>query len=297
MAETPAPPLDDNLYYLSPAQKDFFEKTTSIRNEEELKQHILAIQKKAYAIHPYPCIRVFSYLRLTVTQLEGYKKLLKLAHERDGAIFVDIGCCFGGVARKAALDGFPVENIVASDLNPEFWELGHELFKTTPQTFPVPFIAGDIFNPNHLDLAPLLSQSPTEPRPDFASLTSLNPLRGHVSAIHAADFFHLFTEEKQVELARKFAGLLSREPGSIIFGNQLALAEKGWLEEKASGSGWKLFCHCPDSWKELWDGNVFPKGTVDVEASLFNLDIMEKNAEGGVGMTPVLMMKWCVTRL
>ncbi|TFY60412.1 hypothetical protein EVG20_g7423 [Dentipellis fragilis] len=329
MTETSNLPLDENLYHLSPEQKDFFQKTTGIRDGEELKKHILAIQKKAYAVSMLPAftyalvssssplspprstlipasgssrisgsdkypvyrLKLMEAFRLTVTELEGYNKLLKLARERRGAIFVDIGCCFGNVARKAVLDGFPVENIVASDLNPEFWEFGHELFKTTLETFPVPFIAGDIFNPNHLDLAPLLTQSPTEPRPDLSSLTSLNPLRGHVSAIHAADFFHLFTEEKQVELARKFAGLLSPEPGSIIFGNQLALTEKGWLEENASGSGWKLFCHCPDSWKELWDGIVFPKGTVKVEASLFDIEIMAKNAQGVANDAPSTSLK------
>ncbi|TFY61379.1 hypothetical protein EVG20_g7083 [Dentipellis fragilis] len=290
-------PLEEKLYYLTPDEKEFFVKTTGISDDEELKKHILAVQKKAYTSFPYPCIRLFTYLRLTVTELEGYRKLLKLADDRAGAIFVDIGCGLTNVTRKAVFDGFPVQNVVASDLNAQFWEFGHELFRTTPETFPVPFIPGDIFSAKHLTQVPPFTHPPTEPRPDLTTLISLNSLRGHASAIHAAAFFHLFSEEKQVELACKFAGLLSPEPGSIMFGDQIGLPEQGWFEDRISGSGWKLFSHSPESWKALWDGMVFPKGTVEVHAVLSEVPVREKVRLDGFKEKMLPILQWCVTRL
>ncbi|KAA1474306.1 hypothetical protein DENSPDRAFT_840891 [Dentipellis sp. KUC8613] len=290
-------PLDEKLYCLTPEEKEFLVKTTGISDDEELKAHVLAVQKKAYTSFPYPCIRLFTYLRLTVTELEGYHKLLKLAHDRPGAIFVDIACGLTNVTRKAVLDGVPVQNVVASDLNPQFWEIGHELFRTTQSTFPVPFIAGDMLNDNHLAEVPPFTHAPASPRPDLQSLTSLNPLRGHASAIHAASFFHLFSEEQQVALARKFAGLLSPARGSVIFGDQIGMPEKGWFEDGISGSGWKLFSHSPASWTALWDGTVFPAGTVEVRAVLAEVPVRERVRMDGVKEKRFPILQWCVTRL
>lgn len=88
-------------------------------------------------------------------------------------------------------------------------------------------------------------------------------LQGHISAIYASSFFHLFNEERQLELAKR---LLTHTKGSIIFGSHVALLEKGYAG--AEDDEWKMFCHSPESWKELWDGQVFVKGTVKVTAEL-----------------------------
>ena len=104
------------------------------------------------------------------------------------------------------------------------------------------------------------------PRPELDTLTSLNPLRGHVSAIHTAAFFHLFTEDDQLYLARAIGGLLSPQPGSIIFGSHTGAAQKG--NRISLVDGCTLFDHCPESWEELWNGMVFKKGTVKVDVTL-----------------------------
>ena len=91
----------------------------------------------------------------------------------------------------------------------EYWDLGHKLFKTTPQSSPVPFVAGDAFDAAHLEIVPPLPTAEAATLTTSASpllgLTSLNPLRGHVSAIHASSFFHLFGEAEQLHLARALA--------------------------------------------------------------------------------------------
>jgi hypothetical protein len=189
----------------------------------------------------------------------------------------------GNDPRKLIHDGFPMHNVVATDLYPgvslisqhfsminrsstmstEFWDLGHRLFKTTPESFPVKFIPGNIFDPAHLDV--LEDKSAINDLPDLQSLTSLNPLRGHVSFIHTSSFFHLFDEEQQSNLARLLAGLLDPRPGSMIFGSHVGLEQKGPGHSSLLATA---FAHSPESWIQLWENEIFEKGTVKAEAVL-----------------------------
>ncbi|KAI0322176.1 hypothetical protein OF83DRAFT_1167836 [Amylostereum chailletii] len=109
--------LDPSLYDLSEEESTFFKQQTGIQDDEELKAHILDIQAKAFAVHPYPCIRHFAWTSLKISRLFPYKDLLKLGVEREGAIFLEMGCCFGNDLRKAIADGYPKENVVATDLH------------------------------------------------------------------------------------------------------------------------------------------------------------------------------------
>jgi hypothetical protein len=180
----------------------------------------------------------------------------------------------------------------------EFADLGHRLFRTTPETYPIAFVPGDAFDPKHLEVVPPLTaaNAPTGHSPDLHSLTSLNPLRGRVSAIHASSFFHLFGEEKQLYLARALAGLLSPEPGSIIFGLHVGLAEKGFTPP-ASGRNYRLFCHSPETWTQMWDGQVFEEGAVVVQTKLVQVERKTFEGEGGeASAQSVSVLAWSVTR-
>lgn len=188
----------------------------------------------------------------------------------------------GGDSRAAILNGYPKENVLASDLfsgkplKPrsfnlrltwhvlDYWKIGHKLFKTTPETHPVPFLQGDIFDPNFLRPGVLPLNSPAEIvdiPPPLKSLTSLTPLQHHVSVIYTAAFFHLFEEDKQRQLVFLFASLLSPLPGSIIFGSHTGASDS---DEDKSGKdrvtfrGEKAFAHSRTSWKELWTGKDGP---------------------------------------
>ncbi|CDO70895.1 hypothetical protein BN946_scf184829.g3 [Trametes cinnabarina] len=297
-AQKTAPvPLDASLYAIDDEALEFVKATTGIRDPEEVKKHVLTVQAEAYAVCAYPCIR-----SLKLARLPAYKQLLTLGKERKGAIFLDIGCCFGNDIRKAVFDGYPIGNVIGSDLHPEYWNLGHKLFKTTPETFPVPFVAGDAFDPAHLEPVPPFYSPPDTPRPELATLTSLNPLRGHVSAIHASAFFHLFDEGEQFKLAQALAGLLSPEPGSMLLGVHGGRHEKGYRTEtgtrrRAHGGG-LMFAHSPDSWTELWDGLIFTKGSVKVEAFLQETERNDlRNVPGVLPEAKFYVLVWSVTRL
>ncbi|GLB41662.1 hypothetical protein LshimejAT787_1002620 [Lyophyllum shimeji] len=280
------PPLDESLYGLSPEEFDFFKAQTGIEDEDVMKRHIIAIQKKAYEIYGYPCIRTFSFTKLKIYRLPAYQSALKLLSEHPDAILLDIGCCFGNDVRKAVADGWPVRNVIASDLVQGFWDLGHELFKSTPETVPAAFIAGDAFDPNILAPGPPVDSVPQTPRPDLRSLTSLNPLQGRISVIHASSFFHLFGKERQEDLARRLATLLSPLPGSVIFGSHGGSTKPEYAEDGLAEH--RLFRHSPESWTELWDGNVFEKGKVKVETRLKQVERPDSSL--------ATLLVWSVTR-
>ncbi|KIK40734.1 hypothetical protein CY34DRAFT_764385 [Suillus luteus UH-Slu-Lm8-n1] len=289
--QTPSKPIvavDTSLYNLSTEEAAFFKAQTGIDDDEDLKKHILEVQAKAYEVAPYPCIHNFIFLRLNLSRISVYEHILKLGRERPDALLLDIGCCFGIDARKAAADGFPAKNIIASDILNEFLQLSHELFKTTPAAYPGCFLPGDVFDPAFLSIAAPSDDVSPLPAIDLSLLKSLNPLHGRISAINAISFFHLFNEEKQLHVAKALAGLLSAQPGSVICGYQVGNPEKGMVNTSIAGSIHQLFVHSPNTWTSLWDGEVFEKGSVKVETELVEAAIRE---------VQYFMMKWSVVRL
>ncbi|KAK0459013.1 uncharacterized protein EV420DRAFT_1541853 [Desarmillaria tabescens] len=286
MSEIVFPPLDPSLYALTEGEAAFFKAETGIQDDVELKNHILATQEAAYKIFPYPCIRNFNFLRLKISKHPSYQQFLKIGKEHQGAIYAEIGCCFGNDVRKAVIDGYPVQQAITTDLCPEFWDLGHKLFKSTPETFPARFIPTDIF-----ELKGLVKQKqPLASAPELSKVQSFAELSGNVSVIHAASFFHLFDEEKQFELAKIMAALLSSTPGSMIFGSHGGNPVKGVHTKTFSACTVPMFCHSPESWKALWDGGVFPEGTVKVDT--FLEEIVAKDSS-----TNLYFLVWSVTVL
>ena len=165
------------------------------------------------------------------------------------------------------------------------------MFRTTPESYPAKFLAGDAFDDAHLcPTAPV----PFGPPPPIVSVKTLTELRGHISAIHASSFFHLFGEEKQLDLAKRVASLLDPRPGSIIFGLHVGAPIKGQRE----GLSRTAFSHSPESWTELWEEQVFEKGQVKVTTSFTEIDIAaERLDQVFPGRTKRYWLLWSVERL
>jgi len=177
----------------------------------------------------------------------------------------------GAELRKVVHDGWPVSQVIGADLEAGFWDVGHKLFRTTPESYPAKFLAGDAFDDAYLSpTAPVPSGGP----PPVASANTLTELRGHISVIYASSFFHLFDEGKQFDLAKRIGSLLDPRPGSIIFGAHGAAPVKGQRE----GSFRKAFAHSPESWTELWEEQVFEKGQVKVTTALVEVDMVAERA-------------------
>ncbi|KIK57807.1 hypothetical protein GYMLUDRAFT_46002 [Collybiopsis luxurians FD-317 M1] len=283
--------MNDQTLTLDKEELAFYQKTTGVQDVDKLKEHITEVAKKALKVYPYHCISTFGFIRFRIRRSPAsYAQLLELGASRPDAFFMDLGCCFGNDLRMAIEDGYPAHNVIASDLRAGYWELGHELFNSTPSTFPVPFIPGDIFDSEFLSIQPPLQDSPVTTIDSVRSLLQTNPrtvnfLRGHLSAIHASAFFHLFNKEGQLIAAKKLASLLSPLPGSIIFGSQRGAAEP---YEETDDTGTTFYRRSPGSWKEMWEREVFGgKEMITVEV---RLQRNEKEASGD-------LLWWIVTRV
>ena len=77
-----------------------------------------------------------------------------------------------------------------------------------------------------------------------------------------------------------------------MFGSHHGLRERGF---RPGALRKDMFCHSPESWSELWDGGVFEKGTVRVEAEI--RDQKRRDPAKGDQAYIVLSMVWSVTRL
>ncbi|KAG1870614.1 hypothetical protein DFJ58DRAFT_19540 [Suillus subalutaceus] len=276
-------PLDDSLYCLDSEEIAFFRRQTGIQDEVALKTHIIDVQKEAYKVAPYACIRGFHFLHPNMSKLHIYDHILKRGSE--GAILLDVGSCLGADVRKAVEDGFPAHNIITSDIEEAFSELGCKLFKSSSKS--ILFIPGDIFDPAFLSISRPASSVPEGAMPDIQTLRSLNDLHGRVGVIHASKLFNLFDEEKQLELAHALGGLLSCESGSTICGTHVVASEKGVVRHTVLGIDISYFCHSRETWTSLWDGVVFEKGQVKVETTTSTIDL------GGI---PFRLLHWSVTR-
>ena len=56
-------PLDEKLYSLDTEESEFLKRWTGIEDDADLKDHILTMQRKAYSVAPYPCIRGFAFTK------------------------------------------------------------------------------------------------------------------------------------------------------------------------------------------------------------------------------------------
>ena len=187
----------------------------------------------------------------------------------------------------------PCRTKITFYLEKGFQDLGHKLFRTTPETYPVKFLVGDAFDDAHLSLtAPI----PSGPPPPVASVSTLTELRGHISVIHAAALFHLFNEEKQFELGKRLAALLDPRPGSIILGSHSGMPEKGQRQRFYP----KMFCHSPSSWTQMWEEQIFEKGQVKVNTVLRDVTAVVEMLERGVPIeegAKFYLLEWSVERL
>ncbi|KAE9408440.1 hypothetical protein BT96DRAFT_913990 [Gymnopus androsaceus JB14] len=236
----------------------FYTKHTGIQDQDKLKDHITEVAKKAFEIFPILTI-ITSFMVMPrfcnqVRSQSGYKRLLELGSTRKNALFLDLDVAvIGNDIRKAIADGFPAENIIASDIHAG-------ACSNSQNCIPVIFIPGDAFDPSFISIQPPLKTLPTAEVESIslrsllqAEPKSINPLRGHLSAIHTSAFFHLFNKDEQVIIAKKLASLLSPLPGSIIFGSQIGSEVPHEAVKPSRGT--LLYSHSPES-RKMWEEEV-----------------------------------------
>ncbi|KAI4191846.1 MAG: hypothetical protein LQ346_004574 [Caloplaca aetnensis] len=225
-----------NLESLSPQSRELFEQYSHIP-PDKLLTHIHAIREKAWEIFPYPCIGQWRFLDLSISQHPAYPRILSRlkqppSPEQPPTTLLDLGCCFAQDIRKLIHDGAPGHNLYGCDLNPEFLDLGYDLFLDCA-TCPAHFFAADIFAPND----------------------EMRPLEGKIDIIHAASFLHIFGWEDQVSICRQMIRLLRPQKGSLVIGRQVGNLAAGEMGENAAnkfldkGHVWR---HNDGSFRRMW---------------------------------------------
>lgn len=98
---------------------------------------------KAWRKYKYPCIGLYTFLEFGISTLPQYEQVL--SRTKQGEKLLDLGCCMGQDIRKLVFDGAPAENVSATELEPEFIDLGFELFRDKERLERTTFTTGDFF--------------------------------------------------------------------------------------------------------------------------------------------------------
>lgn len=218
---------------------------------------------------PYPCIGLFRFLDFSIHLSPDYP--LVLERVRSGATLLDLGCCFGQDLRKLAFDSGSSCNLIGSDLEPTFMQLGYELFFDR-ERFQGNMIPGDVFSPHFL-----------------------SEYRGRVDIVYMGSFLHLFSEEKQRLIVDQLDLLLSPASGSMIFGRHLGAEVGGPF--RMESIGWNLYRHSQETLESLFR-NSGPNAQWKVTSSLLRYESMnwDESRRGWQGNDTKQMM-FSATRL
>lgn len=214
-------------------------------------QTLTALQRdEAFKIFPYPCLGNWGFLNLNVADAAAYDEVV--SRVKNGELYLDIGCCMGQDIRKLVSAGVPAENMYASDLKREFWDIGYDLF-LDGDTLKTNFIEADVFDAD----------------------SKLMQLDGKLSIVLAHSFFHLFDYEGQVKAVKRVIKLLKPEPGVMVFGRQGAMLEPGSFEHVNVKD--RVYWHNVESWEKLWKQAGEETGTEwRVEAKLGDEDLVKR---------------------
>ena len=157
-----------------------------------------------------------------------------ITHLKVGASILDVGCCFGQDLRHMAADGAPTQHMYSSDIVPEFWDLGFDLYRDF-SSFKAQFIEADILNPGSL----------------YAHLN------GKIDIILVNQVLHLFDWDRQVKAAKNMVSL--SRLGTWVVGYQIGSVVAGAIpvsiatgsSSGATGSTSKFY-HSTETWQDLW---------------------------------------------
>lgn len=146
----------------------------------------------------------------------------------------------------------PSQNLYATDLRRDFWELGYELFKDK-ETLKCRFIEADV----------MADESTTE--------GGLKELDGKVDIVYAGSFLHLFDYTGQFKVCKRIIGLLKPVKGSIVAGRQVGHVVAGERVHRTNHQG-SMFRHNVESFEKMWEEVGEKTGTKwRVEAELLEV--------------------------
>lgn len=208
---------------------------------------------KAWDIYPYPCIGQFKFLALRIYEQPSYDTVVRRL--KQGAKYLDIGCCLGQDIRKLVMDGAPPENLYGAELHAPFIDVSYELFRD--HGLAATFMEADAL--------------------DISVGSPLSKLKGEVDFIHLGMVLHVFGQENQRAVLENCISLLKPERGSMVLGTAV-----GHVEGFQAPAG--HFLQSDETFKSMLAEISESMGVkVDCRASLDDgLVILENKGKSGV---------------
>ncbi|GAP86912.1 putative porphobilinogen deaminase protein [Rosellinia necatrix] len=207
----------------------------------EVEAEIIKIRNKAWDIVKYPCIGDFNYARDADFDDDATTRLAieRLRAPGSEETYLELGAFIGQTIRRLAFAGVEPRRLYATDLHPEFIELGYEQFRDRAGAVgtDATFVAGDL----------LLS-----PDAAYAAGAVATALDGRVSIARASNFFHLFGRAAQLVLCERIARFFRPADGAssaMLFGVHRGSVRPGNARLGAA----TIYLHDRDSFQALWD--------------------------------------------
>ncbi|KAF4161518.1 hypothetical protein CNMCM6936_003359 [Aspergillus lentulus] len=197
---------------------------------DKVLAHVKDVRDRAFAVLqcPYPCVAKFMFLEPAISTLPCFDAIVERV--KEGQKLLDMGCAFGQELRQLVYHGAPSENLYGVDLRLDFINLGFDLFRDRSS------LKSQFFASNLLD----------------SNSDAVVELTGKIDIIFASLFFHIFSWNQQITIAKHALQMLTPKPRSMIVGRNAAYVNRKTppLPEEYTT---KSFHHDLASWKLLWD--------------------------------------------
>ena len=235
---------------------------------------------KAFKVYPWPCIGQVRFLNNKLPKKPYASKILPKL--KQGATFLDAGCCFGQQLRYLYYyDHISPSQLYAFDHKPEFIDLGYDLFRDK-QTFHGRMVGGDM-------LSPLSSP----PNADLKALA----IEGGIDVINVVQVLHSWDYEDQLKAAVNLVAFSRPKPGSLIAGDQMGSVKAGSYPLPSEGGS--HYRHNVESFQAFWKEVGERTGTrwVVEDAGLEGSQAIKDNEKSKYIDQSTHMIRFCCERL
>ena len=128
--------------------------------------------------------------------------------------------------RRLAVDGAPTNNMYASDIVTDFWNIRYDLFRDR-ETMKAQFVQADLLEPT----------------------SALDVLDGKVDVVYLGSLLHLFGWNQQGQACKRIVRL--SKVGTVVVGCMIGRATGEEVGTKWGGGG-TMYNHNVESFKRLW---------------------------------------------
>lgn len=122
-------PLSTKMIELRPSELHFLSSYLKEIDKQVLTSRCEQALQATQDLPSYRTIQSLNWLQPQVHNHRAYKTLRSDFQNDYPPKVAELGCCFGTDVRQLVLDGLPSSNILAVDINAEYWDVGMNLFQ------------------------------------------------------------------------------------------------------------------------------------------------------------------------